>query len=197
MIIKRLRVFLVAMTAAMLALPELVMPVAAMPLAQPGVKPALDRSSLTSNVEPVAYRRKIKRGGYQGYRGPRYGNRSWNGKRYGYNNRYWRNNRYGYNRGWYGKRYGWNNGWCRYGRCRPYYKYKYYNNPWPWIAAGAAVGYAGAYYYDNYYDDGPYYGTGGYDAHVQWCLNRYRSYDPRTDTYLGYDGYRHRCRAPY
>lgn len=31
-------------------------------------------------------------------------------------------------------------------------------------------------------------------AHVQRCLARYRSYDPATNTYLGYDGLRHPCR---
>lgn len=30
-------------------------------------------------------------------------------------------------------------------------------------------------------------------SHVQACYARYRSYDERTDTYLGYDGYRHAC----
>ncbi|WP_376704543.1 BA14K family protein [Mesorhizobium sp. ISC25] len=30
--------------------------------------------------------------------------------------------------------------------------------------------------------------------HVRRCLNRYQSYDPYSDTYVGYDGYRHRCR---
>ncbi|WP_321342533.1 BA14K family protein [Breoghania sp.] len=34
-------------------------------------------------------------------------------------------------------------------------------------------------------------------AHVNWCLRRYRSYNPRTDRYLGYDGRYHRCRSPY
>jgi hypothetical protein len=38
---------------------------------------------------------------------------------------------------------------------------------------------------------------GGSSAHVQWCLNRYRSYDPSSDTFLGFDGYRHRCNSPY
>lgn len=37
-------------------------------------------------------------------------------------------------------------------------------------------------YYDAYYAADPY------DSHVQRCLARYRSYDPRTDTYVGYDG---------
>ena len=189
MVIKRLRVLLVAVTAAMIALPELAMPVAAMPLAQPGVKPVIDTGSLTSNVEQVAYRRKKFKGGGYKYRGAHYGNnRYWKNKRYG-NNRRWKNKHYGWNNN------GWNNGWCRYGRCNGYNNG--WNNAWPWFAAGAAVGVIGSNYYDNYYDDGPSYGYGGYDAHVQWCLNRYRSYDPRSDTYMGYDGYRHRCRAPY
>jgi hypothetical protein len=28
-------------------------------------------------------------------------------------------------------------------------------------------------------------------------MNRYRSYDPGSDTFGGYDGLRHRCRGPY
>lgn len=46
-----------------------------------------------------------------------------------------------------------------------------------------------------------YYGYHGYDyrrgsweRHVGRCYARYRSYDHRTDTYLGYDGYERRCR---
>lgn len=30
--------------------------------------------------------------------------------------------------------------------------------------------------------------------HVRRCMARYRSYDPSTDTYIGYDGYPHYCR---
>ncbi|HTN63189.1 MAG TPA: BA14K family protein [Devosia sp.] len=33
----------------------------------------------------------------------------------------------------------------------------------------------------------------GYSAHVEACFNRYRSYDERTDSFMGYDGIRHRC----
>ena len=40
---------------------------------------------------------------------------------------------------------------------------------------------------------GPSYGS----SHVRWCLNRYRSYNPRTDLFKGYDGRYHRCRSPY
>ncbi|MGE0211139.1 MAG: BA14K family protein [Parvibaculaceae bacterium] len=40
---------------------------------------------------------------------------------------------------------------------------------------------------------GPVYGGG----HVAWCRSQYRSYDVRSNTYMGYDGYRHRCVSPY
>lgn len=56
-----------------------------------------------------------------------------------------------------------------------------------------AYGYAPYYRPYNYR---PYYASRG-NAHVRWCLNRYRSYDPRSNTFLGYDGDRHRCKSPY
>jgi hypothetical protein len=54
-------------------------------------------------------------------------------------------------------------------------------------------------YYDDYYDDPPprRYGYRVADDHVAYCLDRYRSYDVETDSFLGYDGYRHRCNSPY
>lgn len=33
--------------------------------------------------------------------------------------------------------------------------------------------------------------------HVAWCRRKYRSYNPSTDTYRGYDGYTHRCISPW
>lgn len=58
-------------------------------------------------------------------------------------------------------------------------------------------GYGAPYYAEPYYDE-PYYiqPTGG-SRHVRWCYDRYRSYDARSNTFLGYDGDRHRCRSPY
>jgi hypothetical protein len=64
----------------------------------------------------------------------------------------------------------------------------------------------GGYWYSSPWWIGPSIGFGitvpsvtlGYgSAHVQWCLSRYRSYDPSSDSFLGYDGYRHRCNSPY
>jgi hypothetical protein len=79
------------------------------------------------------------------------------------------------------------------------------------FAAGALLGGAllGPRYYapgPYYYGPGPYYAPGpdyadpgpyspdptGGDA-VAYCLSRFKSYDPRSGTYLGYDGYRHPC----
>ena len=38
-------------------------------------------------------------------------------------------------------------------------------------------------------------GSPGYMSnHVSACENRYHSYNPRTDTFLGFDGFRHACR---
>jgi len=63
---------------------------------------------------------------------------------------------------------------------------------------GYGPGYApgpGPAYYDNGYDDGAVAvapAPGGDDA-VSYCMQTYRSYDPRSGTYMGNDGYRHPC----
>ncbi|MBB5755007.1 BA14K family protein [Prosthecomicrobium pneumaticum] len=43
----------------------------------------------------------------------------------------------------------------------------------------------------------PRYARAAWRDHVDWCLDRYRSYDPRSDTFIGYDGYERRCISPY
>ena len=64
------------------------------------------------------------------------------------------------------------------------------------IGAGAFAAYPWGY--DPYYDYGYGYYDGGYesyaaDADVQYCIQRFRSYDIATRTYLGFDGLRHPC----
>jgi hypothetical protein len=34
-------------------------------------------------------------------------------------------------------------------------------------------------------------------THNAWCSQHYRSYNARTDTYLGFDGITHRCASPF
>jgi hypothetical protein len=85
----------------------------------------------------------------------------------------------------------------------------------PGLIAGGIIGgalaapggyYGNSYgYYGNSYYNQPYYGgpyddggevievapAGGDD--VAYCMQTYKSYNPRTGTYLGYDGLRHAC----
>ena len=74
------------------------------------------------------------------------------------------------------------------------------------LAAGALLGGAIAagsnpYYYGPGYYGGPAYypapgpvvvEPGGDDA-IAYCMQRFKSFDPASGTYLGYDGYRHPC----
>lgn len=72
---------------------------------------------------------------------------------------------------------------------------------WGWgagagFAAGALLGGALAarpyyYYGPGYaYEPAPAYGPDDAEA---YCMQRFRSYDPASGTYLGYDGLRHPC----
>jgi hypothetical protein len=73
------------------------------------------------------------------------------------------------------------------------------------FVVGSALGYGYGPYYDSYYGDDyaydDYYDSGYPAAGVvvsggvdpAYCAQRYRSYDPASGTYLGYDGLRHPC----
>lgn len=37
----------------------------------------------------------------------------------------------------------------------------------------------------------------GYSSHVNWCLNRYKSYDPSSNTFVTYGGEYRTCISPY
>jgi hypothetical protein len=82
----------------------------------------------------------------------------------------------------------------------------------PGAVAGAVVGgaiansyayYGGPDYYGpDYYADNTYYDAGpeaevvvvpGGGGDPSYCAQRYRSWDPASGTYLGYDGLRHPC----
>ena len=66
------------------------------------------------------------------------------------------------------------------------------------LTGGPACGYGcGGYGYGQGYGYG--YGVPVMRHHHmrghEYCARRYRSYDPASGTFLGYDGYRHRCRG--
>jgi BA14K-like protein len=63
------------------------------------------------------------------------------------------------------------------------YSYYYYDDGWGGLAAGMILG--GALNAQPYYYD--------YGDAVGYCMRRFKSYDPGSGTYLGYDGYRHPC----
>jgi hypothetical protein len=77
-----------------------------------------------------------------------------------------------------------------------YHHHGGYGWGWGGFAAGAAAGaLLGGLLAAPYYAPAPYYPGPGYyegDA-VRYCMQRFKSYDPGSGTYLGYDGYRHPC----
>ncbi len=95
--------------------------------------------------------------------------------------------------------YGWRGG-------RGYYGHRRYYGPGIGLGLGLATGaiiggaLASPYYYApaprvyEDYDDAPtvYRGPAGGNA-VAYCMQRFKSYDPSSGTYLGYDGQRHPC----
>lgn len=128
------------------------------------------------------------------------------------------NRHYGGNYGHYNgyRNYGYRNyGYRNYGYrnyCNPWtsncgyhnHHNNYYGNPW-WVLGGIGLGYGlgyGSGYYDDGYYGGGYYGRGYYrggygSRHVQWCLNRYRSYNPSSNTWVSYSGRVRQCYSPY
>jgi hypothetical protein len=67
----------------------------------------------------------------------------------------------------------------------------------PLIIGGGYGGYN--YYGDDYYDD--YDDYDDYDGlssrHIRYCLNKYRSYNPRTNLWVSFSGRVKQCYSPY
>ena len=88
-----------------------------------------------------------------------------------------------------------------------YRKHRHRNNDGIYLSLPLIIGGAYAanqYYGDDYYDDGDYgyddgdYGGGSMSSrHVQWCLHKYRSYNPRYNTWVAYSGQVKKCYSPY
>ena len=64
------------------------------------------------------------------------------------------------------------------------------------ILGGIIASQARPYYYDYppaYYYPAPAYRAYPADPAIAYCMQRFRSYDPYSMTYQGYDGLRHPC----
>jgi hypothetical protein len=76
----------------------------------------------------------------------------------------------------------------RYADCRYFYRGAYYETPWwtlPLIIGGGIIA-------------GGINDRGGYSSrHVEWCQDRYRSYNVRTNTWVAYSGQVRQCDSPY
>jgi hypothetical protein len=100
-----------------------------------------------------------------------------------FRHRGWRGNRHYRGRHYYGPRYSYR----RHHNYRRYHHHHHRDNND--IGAAVAIGIiglaAGAIIAGQAHGGSSYHSV---------CARKYRSYDPRSGTYLGYDGYRHRCR---
>jgi anaerobic selenocysteine-containing dehydrogenase len=80
----------------------------------------------------------------------------------------------------------------RFGNCHHFHDGYYYETSWwtlPLIVGGSIAA-------SRDYDDDDYVVAVGGD-HEQWCLDRYRSFDPRTNTWVSYSGEVRECDSPY
>ena len=110
-----------------------------------------------------------------------------------WNNNYFNNRcsyRYGGCRNFYGNNHFYGND--RFYGNNNFYRRNHYNGSnfvLPLIIGGGF----GAY--ENYDDDYGYARVS--NKHVRWCLNRYRSYNPRTNLWVAYSGKKYQCDSPY
>lgn len=78
---------------------------------------------------------------------------------------------------------------CRYRRagCNHYFGGYYYKSPFwlsaPFVGGTVIIGGGNSYRYGN--------------RHVQWCMDRYRSYNVRYNTWVSYSGNVNQCISPY
>ena len=77
----------------------------------------------------------------------------------------------------------------RSGNCQHYHNGFYYSNPW-WLMAPLV---AGSVIVGANNDSSSNYGG----RHVEWCSDRYRSYDARNNTWVSYGGQVRECNSPY
>ena len=79
----------------------------------------------------------------------------------------------------------------RRGDCRHFHHGYYYTTPWWTLPLVVGGGYNRDYNDD--FDDGDDLSS----QHVEWCMDHYRSYNPRTNTWVSFSGVLHECISPY
>jgi hypothetical protein len=99
---------------------------------------------------------------------------------------------------WHKKHFNYCNDW--YGGCYNRHRRHHFDRSYlflPLVIGGGYGGYNyyGDDYYDDYYDD--YDGGGLSSRHIRFCLNKYRSYNPRTNTWVSFSGRVKQCYSPY
>jgi hypothetical protein len=107
---------------------------------------------------------------------------------YKYNRHYGNRHYYPYYRRYYGPNWAWN--YCGWG-------FGYWPNGC--FGSGYYGGYLGGYYGDSYLDR-EYYPRREHVSnkkHVKWCKARYKTYNVKTDTFIGKGKRRYRCNSPY
>ncbi len=110
---------------------------------------------------------------------------------------------------YYGGYYGWGPGYAyaptyAYGPSYAYAPgYAWGGSHWGWGGRTYGPGYAYSPNYGPVYSPSPSYAYAGGPAYASettvtsdssYCASRYRSYDPASGTFLGFDGLRHPCR---
>ena len=76
---------------------------------------------------------------------------------------------------------------ARNNNCRHFYRGYWYATPWwtlPLVGSTIVVRPGVS-------------GNGGYSRHVEWCMDHYRSYNVRTNTWVAYSGEVRECVSPY
>jgi BA14K-like protein len=100
------------------------------------------------------------------------------------------------NKNWHKKHFNYCNDWN--GGCHNYRRRHDFDGSHlflPLIIGGIA---ANNYYNDDYDDYDDYADGGGLGSrHVQYCLNKYRSYKPRYNTWVAFSGQVKKCYSPY
>ena len=100
------------------------------------------------------------------------------------------------NRNWQRRKLSYCNDWND--RCDDRHRRRHFDRSDLYLPLIIGSGFGGYNYYDDDYGDyGDYDGGGLSNRHIRFCLNKYRSYNPRNNTWVAYSGQVKKCYSPY